>query len=107
MTSRTGWLLALNYHHRWSLAAAPAVFGLWALLLIARVPNRRWVLGITAAASCVGYYALMAAGRFSVFRETLPPMAGAWIPNAAFVAAALMLVARRTSNAERRTAASN
>jgi hypothetical protein len=97
-------VVALNYYQRWSLAAAPAVFGLWGLLLIARVPNRRWVLGVTALASCVGYYALMDAGRFAVLREALPPMAGAWIPNAAFVAAALLLVARRTSSAERRTA---
>jgi len=100
-------MVALNYYQRWSLAAAPAVFSLWGLLLIARVPNRRWVLGITAAASCVGSYALMDAGRGAALRETLSPMAGAWIPNAAFIAATLMLVARQTSNAERRTAASN
>ena len=71
----------------------------WAFLLIGRLPARgRWLVGIVAIASCVAYSSLMSAGRVAVLRESLPPAAGAWLPNAAFVAA-LILLSRRTPNA--------
>jgi Lipopolysaccharide export system permease LptF/LptG len=98
--------MALTYHARWALAAAPVVLTSWAFLVVARLPNRRLVVGIVAIASCVAYYSLMGAGQFAVLRESLPPAAGAWLPNAAFVAA-LILLPRRTPNDERRTAAAS
>jgi lipopolysaccharide export LptBFGC system permease protein LptF len=45
----------------------------------------------------------VSAGRDAVFRETLPPIAGAWLPNAAFVVA-IVLLTRRMPNDGRRTA---
>ena len=87
-----------NYHTRWALAAAPIVLSMWAFLVVARLPNSRWVLGIVAAATCVAYVQLMFSGRVAVIRYGQPPIAGAWLANAAFVAA-LVLLARRTSNA--------
>jgi hypothetical protein len=99
--------IRMTYHARWALAAAPMVMAGWALLLIARLPTRsRWLLRIIAIASCVAYASLMSTGRNAVFRETLPPIAGAWLPNAAFVAA-FVLLARRTPNDERRTEAAS
>jgi hypothetical protein len=94
----------MTYHTRLALAAAPIVLTAWAFLLIGRLPARgRWLLGIVAIASCVAYSSLMSAGREASLREMLPPIAGAWLPNAAFMGA-LILLARRTSNDERRTA---
>jgi hypothetical protein len=43
----------INDHTRWALAAAPVVLTMWAFLRVARLPNRRWVLGIVAVATCV------------------------------------------------------
>jgi hypothetical protein len=89
---------AMTYHSRWALSAAPIVLTAWAFLVVGRLPTRgRWLLGIVATASCVGYFLLMDAGRVAVGYERLPPIAGAWLPNAAIVAA-LILLARRTSN---------
>jgi lipopolysaccharide export LptBFGC system permease protein LptF len=95
---RTAPGLAHHYHFRWALAAAPLVLAAWALLIVPRLPDRRWVAGIVAVASSVGYYTLIDAGRVGVINGALPPIAGAWLANAAFVAA-LVLLARRTSNA--------
>ena len=76
--------MAMTYHSRGALAAAPIVLTAWAFLLIGRLPPRgRWLLGIVAVASCVAYFALMDSGRVAVFDQTLPPMAGAWLPNLA------------------------
>jgi lipopolysaccharide export LptBFGC system permease protein LptF len=74
------------------------------VVLIPRLPKKRWLVGIVAIASCVAYYALHEGGHAAVLRETLPPGAGAWLPNAAFVSAIIVLLARRTPNDERRTA---
>ena len=95
--------LAAHYHLRWALAAAPVVLTSWAFLVVTRLPNRRWVVGLVAIASCVAYYTLMSTGHGAVLRRALPPIAGAWLPNAAFVAA-IALLTRRTPNDERRTA---
>jgi lipopolysaccharide export LptBFGC system permease protein LptF len=76
--------MAMTYHTRLALAASPVVLSAWAFLLIGRLPARgRWLLGIVAIASCVAYWSLVSAGRMAVMRETLPPVAGAWLANAA------------------------
>jgi lipopolysaccharide export LptBFGC system permease protein LptF len=73
--------------------------------LIGRLSTRgRWLLGVLAIASCVAYWLLMDAGRVAVIHERLLPTAGAWLPNATFIAAVILL-SRRTPNDERRTAA--
>ena len=105
---------AMSYHSRWALAAAPPVVVMWALLLLGRGARQRWLLALAAFATCAGYAGLMTAGRFAVFRGMLPPMAGAWIANLAFMAITIRLAAttdraasddreRRTKNVERRT----
>jgi hypothetical protein len=85
------------YYGRWALAFAPIVLTAWALLVAARLPSRRTIVGIVAIASSVAYFTLVWTGYFAVLRRGLPPMAGAWLANAVFVAA-LMLLTRRTSN---------
>jgi hypothetical protein len=85
------------YYGRWALAFAPIVLTAWAFLVSARLPRRRTTIGIVAAASCVAYFTLVWTGYFSVLRRGLPPVAGAWLANAAFVTA-MLLLARRTSN---------
>jgi Lipopolysaccharide export system permease LptF/LptG len=97
--------LAAHYHLRLALAAAPIVLALWALILVPRLPNQRLVIGVVAIASCVAHYNLMWTGHGAVLRETLPPIAGAWLPTLVFVAA-ILLLARRTPNDEGRTAPS-
>jgi hypothetical protein len=98
----------IYYHTRWALAAAPIVLTGWAFLLLGRLPDRgRWLLGMVAIASCVAYGSLVSAGRMATVRYTLPPMAGAWLPNTIFVAAIILLgfrsaLERRTTNAEHR-----
>jgi lipopolysaccharide export LptBFGC system permease protein LptF len=96
--------LVAEYHSRWATVAAPCVMAAWALVVAARIPDRRWVVGLVAIATCLGYVVLMLAGRSWVVRYGQPPIAGAWLPNAAILAA-LILLARRTPNVERRTAA--
>jgi hypothetical protein len=88
--------LASNYHNRWALAAAPVVLTGWAFLVVGRLSNSRWVLGVVAVATYVAYVLLMVSGRMAVMRYGQPPMAGAWLPNAVFLAALILLV-RRTS----------
>ena len=90
---------AAQYHLRWALAAAPMVLMSWAFLVVAHLPNRRWVVGIVAIASCVAYYDLMWTGYSTVLRRMLSPIAGAWLPNSTFVVASLILLLRRTPNA--------
>jgi Lipopolysaccharide export system permease LptF/LptG len=101
-------LMAQTYHARWALAAAPIVLTAWAFLLVGRLPTRgRFLLGIVAVASCVAYYFTMSSGRAAVLYKTIPPIAGAWLPNIVVVVA-IVLLPRRTTNAyasprERRT----
>jgi lipopolysaccharide export LptBFGC system permease protein LptF len=83
---------ASTYHSRWALSATPIVLTAWAFLLIGRLPGgRRWLPGIVAIASCVAYALLMDTGRAAVNSGTLPPIAGAWLPNGAFVGALILL----------------
>jgi hypothetical protein len=90
--------MLLAYHSRWALATAPIVLTAWALLLHARLAWRgRWLMGIVAIASSVAYYTLMTSGRSAVIRNLLPPMVGGWLPVIVF-GAAIILLARRTSN---------
>ena len=84
---------AMVYHSRWAVAAAPLVIVMWALLLIGRGARQRWLLALAAFATCAGYYGLMTAGRAAVFGGLLPPMAGAWIANLAFMAITIRLAA--------------
>ena len=98
--------LSMTYHARWALAAAPVVLTFWAFLLMARLPSRRSLVGIVAIASCVSYYALMDSGRYAVSRDTLPPIAGAWLPNGVFLLA-IVLLTRRTSNDREATRTTN
>jgi hypothetical protein len=98
---------ASTYHSRWALSATPLVLTAWAFLLIGRLPHGgRWLPGIVAIASCVAYALLMDTGRRAGVFETLPPIAGAWLPNAVFVAAILLLT-RRTSNEHEPTRTTN
>ena len=99
--------ISMTYHARLALAASPVVLTAWAFLLIGRLPNRgRWLFGIVAIASCVAYASFEGAGRMAVFRETLPPAAGAWLPNSVF-AAAIILLGLRSALAEPRTTNAN
>ena len=94
------------YYGRWALAFAPIVLTAWALLVAARLPRRRTTIGIVAAASCVAYFTLVWTGYFAVLRRGLTPIAGAWLANAAFVTA-MLLLARRTSSDREPTRTTN
>ena len=92
---------AMTYYTRWALSVTPIVLTAWAFLLLRRLPSGgRWLPGIVAIASCVAYALLMDTGRLAVSIETIPPIAGAWMPNAVFVAAMILLTGRTSNDRE-------
>lgn len=74
-----------TYHLTFALPVAPLVLAVLAIVLIGRGVPRAMVM-----ASCVIYYVLAFATEALVY-EGLPPIAGAWLPNIAFAAAALFI----------------
>jgi hypothetical protein len=86
--------MRLQYHSRWALSLSPIVFALLVLSLAAGGVLRRWVLGISAAATFVGYYVLLYVGRPLVFAGTMPAYVSAWAPNVTFALVAAMMTLR-------------
>ena len=87
--------LAVHYHERFALPLACMVFALFAipfgtgLRRSGKVAGFGWGLLILFL-----YYLLLAAGRNLGAQGVLPPPAAAWLPNAVFTAAGLLLLVR-------------
>ena len=94
------------YYGRWALAFAPIVLTAWGFLVAARLPSRRTIVGLVAIASCVAYFTLVWTGYLAVLRRGLPPVVGAWLANAVFIAA-IVLLTRRTPNEDEPTRTTN
>ena len=61
-------------------------------MFIVLVPvDGRLSRGLLAFAACFVYWALIFAGEFGVRRDYLMPVLGAWLPNLAFVAVAVLI----------------
>jgi lipopolysaccharide export LptBFGC system permease protein LptF len=83
-----------EWHTRFALPAACAVFGLLALGLSLRTQRLRLPLAVGLCLALVFiYYCLLRFGDFAVQRGELPPILGAWGPNALFAAVAALLIA--------------
>jgi lipopolysaccharide export LptBFGC system permease protein LptF len=81
------------FHLRFALAAAVVTT---ALFMVAAPVDRRLFRGLLAIAACGGYWALMYTGELAILGDYLSPFVGAWLPNIAFAAAALLFVSSRS-----------
>ena len=76
--------MSFDFHRRIAMSFSPLVFTVFALTLAGNV-RRRWVLGIAACATFVGYVWLVIVAtpwRLQPW-DTWSPYAAAWLPNAA------------------------
>ena len=83
----------LGYHMRWSLSFATFALVAPLLALTVRRQRSRLVLGLAVVAGCVGYYTLTYFSRMSALNGDLPVVVGAWLPNLAFGAIAVAMLA--------------
>ena len=81
MPERAEWI----YHLTVALPFAPLVLAALALLLVSRGTQRAIVMALSVA-----YYAVAFAMEALVY-QGLPPLAGAWLPNIIFAAAAALI----------------
>lgn len=86
---------AFTFHLRFALAVGTLVL---ACLLLAAPFNHRGVRGLIAFAASLMYLALLYTGEaLAVSRNLLPPVAGAWMPNIALIAFAIIVASSRSS----------
>jgi hypothetical protein len=93
--------LALNYHGRWALGAAPFVLAILAIIVAtSRKPGRvmRVVFGLIVP---FGFYTLMSASRGLALDRTLSPFAAAWAPNAVMLMLAAAVMSLRAHRRNR------
>jgi len=100
-------IIAMNYHTRWALGAAPAVVAMWALLVIGFGVSRRWMISLAGITTSAGYVGFQTLGRVGALHGVVSPAVGAWLPNIALSLTALLLARLirsprlRTMNVER------
>jgi lipopolysaccharide export LptBFGC system permease protein LptF len=87
--------LTFHYHERLGLSFSPLVLALFALS-IAAGGSKRWVLGIAACVTFLGYYIVLYAGRSLALDGTLPAYVSAWSPNVAVALVAALLTLRKS-----------
>lgn len=79
--------LALNYHRRWAIAAAPLVLSFFVLVVIGSGHRTVILLALATLTTVFGYYAVTGTAR--VAGALLPAFAVAWLPNTVFVVASI------------------
>ena len=84
--------LAFSFHLRFALAAA--TLALVSVLLAAPVNRRGWRVAL-AFCACFAYLLLMFAGDLGSRRGYLSPALGAWLPNLALIATAMLFASWR------------
>ena len=85
---------AFSFHLRFALAAA--TLALVSVLLAAPV-DHRGLRGLFAFTVCFVYWVLMLVGNVGSRRGYLPVPIGAWLPNLALIATAMLIVSSRSS----------
>ncbi|HET9467612.1 MAG TPA: LptF/LptG family permease [Vicinamibacterales bacterium] len=85
---------AFGFHFR--LALAVASVALTSMVLVLQ-PNGRSARGALAFTACLAYWMLMYAGELGSRHGYLPVLVGAWLPNVAMVAMAILIVSSRSS----------
>lgn len=83
-----------QFHLRIALAAATVT--LTSVLLVAPF-NHRGLRGLVAFAGCFAYWALIFTGEWGSRRGYLTPPIGAWLPNLALIATALIIASSSSS----------
>ena len=95
--------LALSYHGRWAMGAAPFALAVFALSVTRARKSGRMMPFMVAPIVTFCYYVLMYGARELGLDRTISPFAAAWAPNATFliVSAAIVCASmqRRTSHA--------
>ena len=86
--------LVFSLHLRFAFAAA--TLALVSVLLVAPVNHRGW-RGVLAFGACFTYWMLMFAGDWGSRRGYLAPPLGAWLPNLALIATAVLIAVSRSS----------
>ena len=86
---------AFSFHLRFSLAAAAVALASVLLAVRTRQPGVRLLI---AVCSCLGYWTLLYAGDAASLRGYLTPPIGAWLPNLALIASAVMIASSSSSS---------
>jgi lipopolysaccharide export LptBFGC system permease protein LptF len=92
--------LLVSYHMRWALSCATLVLALFALS-VTRHLVARWTVALAAFGICLGYYALLWAGRGAAVQDALPAFAGAWLPNVVLAIVSVTLLKLTPPSAQR------
>jgi lipopolysaccharide export LptBFGC system permease protein LptF len=90
--SRRAQRYSLAFYFRFALAGATFTLALFLLTLPA---NRLLARGLLALGACFSYWMLMYLGELAMVHRYVTPLAGAWLPNAALVAAAMLVLSVR------------
>ena len=80
------------YHQRWTMAAATVVLAGFAMAIGVGSLRPGWQLGLAVLTAGIVYQELHVAGAMAVKASVLPPLAAAWLPNAALLALSASLV---------------
>lgn len=84
--------LTFSFHLRFGLAAATLAL---ASLLLAAPVDHRGLRGLLAFVACFVYWVLMLVGELGSRRGYLPQPIGAWLPNLALIASAMLVASSR------------
>ena len=93
--------LAINYHARWALAAAPLVLAFFAFALTRR---RQWGRVMPLLAGCLtvlGYFVAMDTARGFGLDRTLSAFGAAWTPNLVVLIVAVAVMKLRSTLANK------
>ena len=76
--------LKYTYHQRWALVGATLVLAMFGAATATRLSSRRLWPFVISPIGLFGYYVLLFLGRAAALNGTMPILAAAWLPNAAF-----------------------
>lgn len=101
-TGHDAHLVALEYHKRWALGAAPVTLAVFAVAMSRRQRWGRLAPLVVGGLTILGYYATMASAETAGRREAMAAITAAWAPNLVALTAslALLLVRRRLNRPE-------
>lgn len=98
-TGHAARLVALEYHKRWALGAAPLTLAVFAVAIARRQRWGRLAPVVVGCLTILGYYATMASAETAGRREAMAVLTAAWAPNlVAWTSSFALLVLRRPPN---------
>lgn len=98
-TGHAAHLVALEYHKRWALGAAPVTLAVFAVAIARRQRWGRLAPLVVGCLTILGYYATMASAETAGRREAMAVVTAAWAPNlVAWTSSFALLLFRRPPN---------